>query len=135
MSAVQPTIRTFLCDEDGTRFFGAGPCRLLRGVERTGSLNAAAAEMKMAYTKALAPVRAVEKALGAPNICRTIGGKGGGGSRLTPQAKELIERYERYEAACAEANRTIFEACFCGFGQAASSADGQPPKREDDAAR
>lgn len=130
-----PGTRTFLCDENNQRFFGAGPCRLLRGVERTGSLNAAASEMKMAYTKALAMVRAMEKALGTPVICRTIGGKGGGGSQLTPQAKELIERYERYEAACAEANRAIFETCFCGFGSSAPDFDREPPDRQNDAAR
>lgn len=132
---MHPVTRTFLCDENGERFFGAGPCRLLRGVERTGSLNAAATEMKMAYTKALALVRGLEKALGTPVICRTIGGKGGGGSRLTSQAKELIERYEQYETACAEANRAIFETCFCGFEKAAPSLDGEPSDWQDNAAR
>ena len=32
---------TFYDDEDN-KFFGEGPCRLLRAVERTGSLHAAA---------------------------------------------------------------------------------------------
>ena len=40
-------------DENREKFFGEGPCRLLRGVEETGSLRSAALDMGMAYTKAL----------------------------------------------------------------------------------
>ena len=39
-------------DDDGNKFFGEGPLRLLRCVEKTGSLRAAAIEMEMAYSKA-----------------------------------------------------------------------------------
>ena len=50
---------TFL-DDAGEKFFGEGPCRLLRAVEQTGSLRAAAASMGMAYTKALKLLRRAE---------------------------------------------------------------------------
>ena len=45
--------RILFLDEAGDKFFGEGPCRLLRGVEETGSLRAASLSMGMAYTKAL----------------------------------------------------------------------------------
>ena len=35
-------------DDHGEKFFGEGPARLLRGVEETGSLRAAAMSMDMA---------------------------------------------------------------------------------------
>ena len=54
---MQQTIRVMLFDEDGERFFGEGPCRLLHAIEQTGSLRAAAQSMQMAYTKALGLVR------------------------------------------------------------------------------
>ena len=54
---MQPNIRVMLFDEDGERFFGEGPCRLLHAIEQTGSLRAAAQSMQMAYTKALGLVR------------------------------------------------------------------------------
>lgn len=38
-------------DEQGEKFFGEGPARLLHGVEETGSLRAAAMSMNMAYTQ------------------------------------------------------------------------------------
>ena len=74
----------FYTDEQ-EKFFGEGPCRLLHGVERTGSLRAAAGEMGMAYTKALKLLQNAEKALGFALTERAAGGRCGGGSRLTPE--------------------------------------------------
>ena len=39
---MRPVIRVYLYDENGERFFGEGPCRLLHAIEQTGSLRAAA---------------------------------------------------------------------------------------------
>ena len=44
---MQPNIRVMLFDEDGERFFGEGPCRLLHAIEQTGSLRAAAQSMQL----------------------------------------------------------------------------------------
>ena len=49
---MKPVTRITLTDDNGIKFFGEGPCRLLRAVEKTGSLRAAAMEMEMAYSKA-----------------------------------------------------------------------------------
>ena len=47
---------TFL-DDNGEKFFGEGPARLLHGIEESGSLRAAAMSMDMAYTKALKMIK------------------------------------------------------------------------------
>ena len=47
---MRPVIRVYLYDENGERFFGEGPLRLLHAVEETGSLRSAAQSMEMAYT-------------------------------------------------------------------------------------
>lgn len=107
-----PTTRIILRDDHGEKFFGEGPCRLLRGIERTGSLRTAALEMEMAYTKALRLLQNAEKALGFPLTERTIGGRGGGGSRLTAQAKEFIQKYETYRDLCCESNAAIYRQIF-----------------------
>ena len=73
--------RILFLDEAGDKFFGEGPCRLLRGVEETGSLRAASLSMGMAYTKALKILKNAERALGFPLTERTAGGRDGGGSR------------------------------------------------------
>ena len=65
-------------DQNGEKFFGEGPARLLQGIELHGSLRSAAMVMDMAYTKALRLMKNAEAALGFPLITSVIGGKSGG---------------------------------------------------------
>jgi molybdate transport repressor ModE-like protein len=109
---IRPMMKAYLVDEAGERFFGDGPYRLLCAVRQTGSLHAAALSMDMAYTKALKLLHHAEAAMGCPLTMRSIGGKSGGGSCLTPPAEQLLEQYARYRAACAEANARIFDEIF-----------------------
>lgn len=100
--------RIVFVDDQGKKFFGEGPFRLLRAVEETGSLRSAAASMDMAYTKALRLLKNAEAALGFPLTVRLTGGKDGGGSVLTPQGKEWLRQYESYRDACIQANRRLY---------------------------
>lgn len=109
---MKPEMRVYLMDDENRKFFGEGPYRLLRAVEETGSLRAAAGTMDMAYTKALKMLRHAEQAVGAPLTTRSTGGKDGGGSRLTPEGKELLAKYEAYRDQCAEATRRIYHQIF-----------------------
>ena len=104
--------RVTFVDEQGEKFFGEGPARLLHAVEETGSLRAAAMSMNMAYTKALKLIRNAEQALGYPVMTRVTGGRDGGGSRLTEEGKCWLKKYETYRDACAEANRKIYQEMF-----------------------
>lgn len=101
----------FLYDGD-KRFFGEGPCRLLHGIEKTGSLRAAAMDMNMSYSKALHIIANAEKVLGFSLTEKSIGGKNGGGSVLTPKAKEFLEKFEAYREACYEANSRLYNEFF-----------------------
>ena len=103
-------------EQNGEKFFGEGPARLLRGIEEHGSLRSAAISMDMAYTKALKLLKNAEAALGFPLTTRTTGGKSGGGSTLTPEGKAWLSRYEAYATACAEANREMFRKYFPKVG-------------------
>ena len=82
-------------DNNG-KAFGDGPYELLRRVEKTKSLHQAAHQMSMSYSKAWRLIRAVEKRLGFVLLERKAGGLSGGGSQITPSAKELMEHYERF---------------------------------------
>lgn len=106
--------RILFLDDEGQKFFGKGPHDLLRLVETTGSLRAAAQTMGMAYTKALKILKNAEAALGFPLTERTTGGKAGGGSRLTPRGKEWLAAYEAYSEACIQANARLYSDFFPG---------------------
>lgn len=111
---MKPVTRIQLYNENGEKFFGEGPCRLLRLVEETGSLRCAAASMEMAYSKALKLVKQAEEALGIPLTQRSVGGKDGGGSTLTPEGRRFLLQYESYRDACVQANRELFARYFPG---------------------
>ena len=107
---MKPAIRITFQDEQKEKFFGEGPCRLLKAVEQTGSLRAAALSMDMAYSKAMKLLKTAETALGFSLVARTTGGKAGGGSTLTPAGKAWVRRYEAYRDACtAECQRLYRE--------------------------
>ena len=103
-------------DHNGEKFFGEGPAQLMHGIESTGSLRSAAISMGMAYTKALKIMKNAEHALGFPLATRSIGGKSGGGSALTPEGKAWLASYESYRDACVEANRQLFRQHFPKVG-------------------
>ncbi len=84
---------------DPATVFGAGTAALLRGVERTGSLNQAARSMGMAYSKAWTGVRRTEEHLGFPLLTRL----GQRGSALTERGRALLECYERAVRAAEKA--------------------------------
>lgn len=101
-----------IIDDNGIKFFGEGPCRLLRCVEKTGSLRAAAMEMEMAYSKASKLLKQAEANLGFSLTTRSTGGKDGGGSVLTPEGKRWLEQYESYRDACVKANQALYRQFF-----------------------
>ena len=105
-----------IIDDNGIKFFGEGPCRLLRCVEKTGSLRAAAMEMEMAYSKASKLLKQAEDNLGFSLTTRAAGGKGGGGSVLTPEGKLWLKQYEDYRDACVRANQTLYRQFFSKTG-------------------
>lgn len=80
---------------DGKPLLGSGRHRLLSALRRTGSINAAAAEVGISYRRAWAQIREMERLLGYPLIVPQRGGKAGGGTMLTPEALKLMDEYER----------------------------------------
>ena len=112
---MQVKFSVYFCSDEGERFFGAGPCELLLEVERLGSLRAAAQHLGMAYTKAFSMVKRAEREFGVTMTQRTIGGKGGGGSTITPQAKELLMRYQAYRTACGQSAQDLYNTYFSTF--------------------
>lgn len=103
-------------DDNGIKFFGEGPLRLLRTVEKTGSLRAAAIEMEMAYTKASKLLKQAEANLGFPLTARSAGGKNGGGSVLTTEGKLWLQKYEAYRDACVTSNQALYRQFFPKIG-------------------
>ena len=74
--------------------FGEGRYRLLRLISKHGSLKKAAEQNRISYRKAWGDIKKTESRIGRKLLIRECGGKGGGGSQLTPFAKKLLEAYK-----------------------------------------
>ncbi|MDL2300209.1 LysR family transcriptional regulator [Clostridiaceae bacterium OttesenSCG-928-D20] len=90
-------LKLYITDDNGDQVFGQGPLMLLEGVEKHGSLSAAARESGISYSKALRIIKKAEGSLGFSLTKKVSGGKGGGGSALTAQAADFLQRYKKLQ--------------------------------------
>ena len=96
MKAREIEVRSKVWVEVGGRpVLGPGRQELLRAVEEQGSISKAARLLNLAYRKAWGQIKAMEDRLGLPLVQKQTGGQGGGGARLTPEAKDLLSKYGR----------------------------------------
>lgn len=93
--AIAPGYRVWL-HVDGVQMFGPGMHELLRRVEETGSLHQAAKLMGMSYNKAWRAMRRAEDRLGVKLLERRAGGRDGGGSVLTEEGAQFVERFRAF---------------------------------------
>lgn len=84
---------------------GPGKICLLDGIAVHGSIAAAGRSMGMSYRRAWELVGELNALFGEPVVDRQVGGKRGGGARLTPLGVALVSRYRAIERAAAEAAR------------------------------
>ncbi len=77
---------------------GPGKADLLRAIDDTGSISAAARQMEMSYRRAWLLVDTMNQAFKAPVVVTLTGGKAGGGAAVTEFGKEVLKRYSAMEA-------------------------------------
>jgi molybdate transport system regulatory protein len=94
-----PRIRILIGDAVA---IGPGKALLLEKIENTGSISAAAREMGMSYRKAWGLIDSLNNDFNAEIVSKSSGGKGGGGTFLSPLGKEMLRRYSLIEKVAAE---------------------------------
>ncbi len=102
--------KVWIEDDAGNVVFGLGRMRILEAVQRLGSINAAAKELKMGYRAIWGRITASEERLGKPLLVRNIGGSSGGGSELTPFARSLMERFRTLHRTVEIESDALFDA-------------------------
>lgn len=100
LANLKPTIRLSIMnpDAESDSLFGRGIANLCLGVRETGSLNAAAKSMGMAYSKAWRIVKDTEAALDVQLLDRD----GAHGSTLTKAGDQLLDAYIAIDARLQE---------------------------------
>jgi molybdate transport system regulatory protein len=82
---------------------GPGKIDLLRAVADEGSISAAARALGLSYKRAWLLIDTLNRGFGGPVAERSVGGRGGGGARLTALGAALLRHYAAIEAACQRA--------------------------------
>lgn len=77
-------------EEAAGPFLGIGKIWLLENIQKTGSITNAAKEMKMAYRQAWELVEEMNQHAESPLVEKLLGGKGGGGAKLTEAGERAI---------------------------------------------
>ena len=98
-------------DSEG-KAFGEGPYRLLKQIEKAGSLHQAAMDLNISYRKAWIMLKNAEEKLHFPLIDRKIGGISGGGSLITARGKTFMKRYEKFRKELEEVLEKTYQKHF-----------------------
>ncbi len=80
---------------------GPGKAALVDAIERTGSISAAAREMGMSYRRAWDLLETMNRCFRQSLVETATGGKGGGGAKVTPFGREVVQRYREMEGKAA----------------------------------
>jgi molybdate transport system regulatory protein len=99
-------------DDSGKVVFGLGRYKIFEAIQRIGSIQAAAKELKMSYRAVWGRIKATEERLGKQMLIRNVGGASGGGSSLTPFAKSLVEHFHRLHKNILTQSDDLFEKTF-----------------------
>ena len=87
-------------EKDGVPFLGFGRIKLLKMIDDKMSINSAAKELKMSYRKAWNLINDMNVMTDVPVVETNIGGKDGGGTKLTEYGKQLINDFETINSNC-----------------------------------
>ncbi len=87
-------------EKEGKPFIGYGRIKLLKEVDSTSSINAAAKSLHISYKKAWNLLNEMNLLTTEPILIKSIGGKNGGGTLLTPYGKKLIHQFEQLNNKC-----------------------------------
>ncbi|WP_081739480.1 winged helix-turn-helix domain-containing protein [Methylobacterium sp. 10] len=82
---------------------GPGKIQLLEMIAEHGSISAAGRAIGMSYRRAWTLTEALNTGFGRPVVEVQIGGRSGGGARLTAFGTALVRAYRAIDAAAAEA--------------------------------
>src|SRR5215475_11862661 len=86
----------FWLEKDGKVVLSEWRVALLEAVERTRSINAAAAEQGVHFRAAWRKLKEMEEGLGVKLTQRTVGGKHGGGTCLTPAGRDYVRHFREF---------------------------------------
>lgn len=91
---------------------GDGKIDLLERIAKRGSIQKAAEEVGMSYRHAWGFLQKMEKRGGIKLVQTQVGGREGGGAKLTPPGKEFLKQYSAFRKGLDEYIEDKFKRAF-----------------------
>jgi len=111
---LEPRFKLWLNSSRVEGVFGDGKWRLLRAIERQGSLRAASESLHISYRKAWGDLKKAQDGLGIALVRKERGGRTGGQSALTAEGKKWLATYGMFRE---DIEKTIDEAFKTRFAE------------------
>jgi molybdate transport repressor ModE-like protein len=102
----------FWIEKDGKVVLSEWRVALLEAVERTGSIAAAATQQGVHFRVAWRKLKEMEEGLGVKLTQRSVGGKQGGGTTLTPEGRTYVRHFHAYTAGLKDIASQQFQVAF-----------------------
>jgi molybdate transport system regulatory protein len=116
--------KIWLENNDGKPVIGAGRVRILIAIRNTGSISAAARELKQPYRNVWAKIRESEKQCGFKLVETNPTG-----SRLTSEGQQILIKYTKLFRSCSRSAHSKFHQLFGGADT--STEETQPHQNSD----
>ncbi|PID77116.1 MAG: molybdenum transporter [Deltaproteobacteria bacterium] len=104
--------KTWIENEQKELLFGKGKTEILTHIELEGSISRAAEKMGLNYKKAWTHIKILQQNIEDEMVVPQKGGRGTGGTKLTPKAKEMIEKYQQLQREIEEFADQRFQELF-----------------------
>ena len=95
---VRPEYKIWLATEEGVGVLGDGKWKILKAINKAGSLMAACENLGLTYRRTWNDLKKVEKLLGFALLEKSRGGQDGGHSVLTSDGTRLIKAFDQFHA-------------------------------------
>jgi molybdate transport system regulatory protein len=92
----------------GSFLMGPNYLRFLRAVDETGTIRQAGKTVGWSYRTCLNRIRRMEHVLGRQVLQTARGGTSGGGARLSPEGRQLVAIFERWQQDVADYSQRAF---------------------------
>lgn len=94
-SEVSLNYKIWLSTLNGQGIMGDGKWKILKAIEKYGSLKAATEALGITYRRTWGDLKKIEEMLGFAVLEKTRGGKTGGHTQLTEKGRLLVEAFDQ----------------------------------------
>jgi len=107
-------VKVWIDDDSDNLIFGGGKTQILEYIDELGSISEAAKKVGMNYKKAWTHIKILQEFLEDELVVTQKGGKGQGGTVLTPKAKEVVRTFKTLQNDIKIYTQQRYEELFIG---------------------